>query len=214
VARAAAYVFGYGSLAAAAAALATRRAPVRDGDPRGYVTELRGHERWWGVAMDNRQAIAGYKRYVDAAGEAPPVHVCFLDLRPVAAGRGSAPGVNGVCTPITSRALAALDARERNYERVDVTPLVAHAAATVWAYIGSDAGRARAQAGRDAGSAVVAHEYCGLVERGFARLGPREMERYRATTAPPGVPVVALTREELPPSRRPRLRLRRARSSG
>jgi hypothetical protein len=213
VARPAAYVFGYGSLAAVAAAGA-RQAPARDGDPRGYVTELRGHERWWGVAMDNRQAIPGYKRYVDADGEAPPVFVCFLDLRPLAGGTRSAPAVNGVCTPVSRRALAALDRRERNYRRVDVTPLVGHAAATVWAYVGSDGGRARAQAGRDAGSAVVAHEYCGLVERGFARLGPREMERYRATTVPAGVPEVALTREELPPARRPGGPLRRARSSG
>jgi hypothetical protein len=208
VARAPAYVFGYGSLAAAGAL----RAPARDGDPRGYVTDLPGHERRWGVAMDNARAIPGYKRYLDAAGRAPALHVCFLDLRPVDEPGGAVPAVNGVCTPVTPRMLAALDARERNYERVDVTDLVGHAAGTVWAYVGSAEGRARARAGRDGGSAVVSHEYRARVERGFARLGPREMERYRASTADAALPPLALTRTELPPARRRAGRLLRART--
>jgi hypothetical protein len=212
VARAAAYVFAYGSLAAVGE---LARAPARDGDPRGYVTDLPGHERWWGVAMDNRLAIPGYKRYLDAAGHAPAVHVCFLDLRPAAPSQHRPrPAVNGVCTPVGRRALAALDARERNYERVDVTGLVAHAPGTVFAYVGSAAGRARAAAGREAGDAVVAGEYRRLVERAFARLGPREMERYRAGTADPGVPEADLRRTALPPARRRGGPLRRARTSG
>jgi hypothetical protein len=62
------YVFGYGSLAAWAG--------------RGEaLAELAGARRVWGVAMDNRVEIPGYKVYVDPAdGSRPPVHVAFLDL--------------------------------------------------------------------------------------------------------------------------------------
>jgi hypothetical protein len=45
--------------------------------------------------------------------------------------------VNGVCLPVGDAELAALDARERNYERVDVTATVAEAPGRVWAYAGS-----------------------------------------------------------------------------
>src|SRR5687767_9643026 len=61
-----ALVFGYGSLLEAAG-----------GTPR----RLSGHRRRFGVAMDNRRTIPGYKYYLDAAtGERPAVFVAFLDI--------------------------------------------------------------------------------------------------------------------------------------
>src|SRR6185369_15893739 len=107
------YVFGYGSLTA----LADRPdgPPGRDPHPRGYVTDLLGRRRRWGVAADNRTALPGYKRYRAADGSHPPVAVAFLDLAP---GEGA---VNGVCLPVEPSVLAALDRRERNYARVEVT---------------------------------------------------------------------------------------------
>jgi Gamma-glutamyl cyclotransferase, AIG2-like len=186
------HVFGYGSLAAAL-----------DGGAR--VATLRGHRRRWGVAMDNREAIPDYKRFVDAHGAHPAVHVAFLDL--AAGGNGDA--VNGVCRPVTARQLAALDARERNYERVDVTALMddpTHPPGRVWAYVGSAAGRARLEAGRRAGCAVVSREYLDLVLRGFARLGAAELTRFHAGTDLDDLPVRDLRRVDLDPWSEPGLR--------
>ena len=117
------YVFGYGSL-------------VRS--PGGHVAELLGHERRWGVAMDNTRDVKGYKYYLAPDGSRPPVFVAFLD---VAAAAGAS--VHGVCTPVDSERLARLDARERNYERVDVTAQIGAARGRTWAYVGSAAGRER-----------------------------------------------------------------------
>ena len=79
------YVFGYGSLVA-----------TRD----GHVTQLRDHERRWGVAMDNTRDLPGYKYYVAPDGTRPAVFVAFLDVAP-------APGasVSGVCSPVDLNAL-------------------------------------------------------------------------------------------------------------
>lgn len=128
-------VFGYGSLA-------RRRDVVLD-----------GWERWWGVAMDNRLALPGYKRYRDAAGSVPPLHVAFADLRP-------APGasVRGDLLEVSVDDLAALDRRERNYLRVPLPAL----GEDVWAYIGSPEARARAATAREAGTLVLQRAYLEL----------------------------------------------------
>src|SRR3954452_1226607 len=148
----AAFVFGYGSLLERATG-----APCR----------LRAHRRHWGVAMDNRRTIPGYKYFLDTAGGRPAVYVTFLDAVPDAAA-----SVGGVAFAVDGLALAALDARERNYERVDVTVQVsADLGGPVWAYLGSDAGRARYAAGVRTGTAVVARAYLEGVRAGFAARG-------------------------------------------
>ncbi|HWM10876.1 MAG TPA: gamma-glutamylcyclotransferase family protein [Solirubrobacteraceae bacterium] len=135
------HVFGYGSL------------PAEVG---GVPCRLRDHRREWVVAMDNRETIPGYKVYLDPeTGEQPPVHVAYLSIAP-------APGedVEGVAFPVTDTQLAALDRRERNYDRHDVTDLVdADLGGRVWAYAGSAAGRRRFADALRAGTAVVAHGY-------------------------------------------------------
>ena len=140
------HVFGYGSL--------TRRS--------GTPARLRGHRRVWGVAMDNSRTIAGYKYYVDArSGERPEVFVAFLDLQPTTDGESAA----GVLFPVTPEELATLDARERNYGRVDVTELVDPRpdGGRVWTYAGSSGGRARRDRGVAEGRLVVSSEYARLV---------------------------------------------------
>jgi gamma-glutamyl AIG2-like cyclotransferase len=141
-------VFGYGSLA---------------GEVGGRPCVLREHRCGWGVAMDNRRTIPGYKFYVDAqTGERPEVYVAFLCIWP-------APGatVDGVAFEVDDAALAALDDRERNYDRCDVSGLVEpDLGTTVWAYLGSAAGRERCAAGRTAGTAVVSAEYLARVPGG------------------------------------------------
>jgi Gamma-glutamyl cyclotransferase, AIG2-like len=174
------HVFGYGSLAT-----------VVGGGAR--VATLRSHRRGWGVAMDNRESIPGYKRFVDADGAHPAVHVAFLDLHPSA----DDDAVNGVCRAVTAEQLAALDARERNYARHDVTALVEAAPGRVWAYLGSAAGRTRLEAGRRAGTAVVSREYLDTVLRGFARLSAAELARFHASSDLDGLPVRHLRRIDL-----------------
>src|ERR1043165_8914420 len=130
-----AFVFAYGSLVGL--------------EPAGPCV-LRDHARGWDVAMDNRETIPGYKFYVDAVtGQRPTVFVTFLAIR-------FEPGasVAGEVFAVDDATLAALDARERNYERRDVSAHV-EVDGRVWAYVGSEAGRARCAAGRADGTAVI-----------------------------------------------------------
>src|SRR3954449_985332 len=147
-----AFVFGYGSL--------VRR-------PDGLPCNLLGHRRTWNVAMDNRRTIAGCKYYVDRdTGERPPVRVTFLNLYPAAEGR-----VNGIAFPVTADELEALDRRERNYERIDVTRLLdVDLGATVWTYVGRSDARERFAAG----AAVVSQDYFEGVREEFAAAGGLE----------------------------------------
>src|SRR3954468_4926079 len=148
----AAFVFGYGSLLEQAA---------------GVPCRLQAPRRRWGVAMDNRRTIPGYKYFLDAAGGRPVVYVTFLDAVP-----DTASSVGGVAFAVEADGLAALDARERNYTRVDVTARVdADLGGPVWAYLGSDVGRARYAAGARAGTAVVARAYLDGVRAGFSARG-------------------------------------------
>ena len=175
-----AHVFGYGSLVAGG------HAPAR----------LRGHRRVWGVAMDNRLAVPGYKVYEAPDGARPPVAVAFLDLEPDA---GSV--VDGALLEVDDAALERLDRRERQYRRIDVSGAIDPPPdGTVWTYVGREEGRDRVARGR-AGAArvVIQRAYVELVERAFGGLGPEALARYRATTEPPPFPVVELARVDLAP---------------
>lgn len=180
--RLAGHLFAYGSLAR---------------DHGGRPALLRGLRRVWGVAMDNRRVIAGYKVWLDPGdGTRPPVDVAFLDLVSAPA----AAAVGGILIPVSDRDLARTDARERNYTRVDVTERVDLGAddsagagprpARVWAYIGSPAGRARFRAAMAAGTAVVAQPYLQAVRSAFSEAVPG-----------PPVPVRRLVRRDVPPPR-------------
>lgn len=167
------FVFGYGSLA---------------GGGAGRPARLEGHRRVWGVAMDNRVEIPGYKVYVREDGSRPAVFVAFLD---VVAERGAA--TDGLLLEVEDEALSALDERERNYERVDVTGAVGGTCdGTVWVYCGTSAGRDRLRRGLAEGSAVVARTYLETVRAGFASAGIDD-------GADPGeLPVMDLERVDLP----------------
>jgi len=181
-------VFAFGSLAAT---------------PGGRPAALRGLRRTWGVAMDNRVVIPSYKVWVDpATGRRPPVHVAFLDLEDA----GPDARVSGVLLAVPTAALAALDRRERNYERRDVTDSVDRsgdpawpAGARVWAYFGRADARERCARARRAGTAVVARSYLEEVRAAFAARGPSALAAYEASTAAPGMPVADLERIDVPP---------------
>lgn len=179
------YVFGYGSLA-------------RDLLADVVVARLHGYRRVFGVAADNSQEIAGYKRYRVPGGSAyPDVYVAFLDVveHPESV-------INGVLAPVDPSALADLDLRERNYERIDVTAAIeSPPASRVWAYAGSSAGRERLQAGVAAGTAVVQRSYLDHVYAGFRRLGDAEYDHFVATTNLDSLPLVDLERVDIPAER-------------
>jgi len=163
-----AFVFGYGSLLDGAT---------------GTPCRLAGWRRRFGVAMDNRRTIPGYKYFLDArTGARPELFVAFLDVVPE-------PGasVQGIAAEFDAARLAALDDRERNYERREVTDLVdADHGARVWAYVGSAAGRLRLARGRRRGTAVVSHGY---LEKVRSALG--------TVAVPPDLPVRALLRRDV-----------------
>ena len=174
------HIFGYASL-------------VRDGGP-GLPTRMHGVRRAWGVATDNARAIPGYKMYLRRSdGTRPAVFVAFLDL--VAHPGGS---VNGVCRPVDHTELELLDARERNYDRVDVTASIESAPGRVWAYVGSPEGRERLRRGREAGTAVISRDYERKVHAGFRALGPAEYESFLASSSLDGLPAWDLERVDLP----------------
>ena len=174
------HVFGYASL-------------VSDGAP-GHVARMRDVRRGWGVATDNTLGIPGYKMYLRRTdGSRPAVFVAFLDLI-------AAPGdsVNGVLRPVSADELELLDARERNYDRTDVTAAIDSAPGRVWAYLGSTAGRERLRRARQEGLAVVSRDYERKVHEGFRALGQSEYEAFLASSELDGLPIWDLERVDLP----------------
>ncbi len=170
------FVFGYGSLAAGHA---------------GRRARLAGYRRVWGVAMDNRVDIPGYKSYRRPAdGSRPAVFVAFLDIAEDPDG-----AVDGVLLAVDGTQLRALDARERNYDRIDVSAAVTGAAGRVWTYRGSAAGRERLRVGLQEGSAVVDAAYVLAVRSALRMLAIDEDVRPGDELAP-----IALERVDLPPA--------------
>lgn len=177
------YVFGYGSL-------------TRDLLADVVVARLHGYRRVFGVAADNSQEIAGYKRYrVPGDSIYPDVYVAFLDIV-----EDPETIVNGVLAPVDPGALANLDRRERNYDRIEVTAAIdSSPEGRVWAYAGSPDGRDRLQAGIANGTAIVQRDYLDRVHAGFRRLGDAEYDHFVATTSLDGLPLLDVERIDIPP---------------
>jgi hypothetical protein len=182
------FVFGYGSLAAELPFVPSGE--LRD---EGFVADLAGFVRGWGVAMDNGRDLPGYKYYTAADGSRPPVFVSFLDVAPVA----GAAVVNGLCLPVDADQLARLDRRERNYSRVDVSDQTDARGARVWVYMGTPAARERLRGARHDGLAVIDATYLTGVEAAFAALGADELALCRPSLAPGELPVLELVRHDL-----------------
>jgi hypothetical protein len=140
--------------------------------------------------MDNTVTIPGYKYYLDADNTRPDLCVAFLDL-------AQEPGawVNGICVPVNEAALHALDERERNYERVDVTHSVEPLIGRTWAYAGREDSRRRFAEASSGRRAVVPGAYLEVVERGFRAVG--EWDEFEASTGGVQPPVRALRRVDL-----------------
>jgi cation transport regulator ChaC len=113
--------------------------------------------------------------------------------------------VNGVVAWVTDDELDALDRRERNYDRVDVSDRITVAVdrspvdrGPVVTYVPRAEPIEWYEAARDHGTAAVERRYWDLVDAAFTELGPDEHRRYHATTPPPDVPIVAMRRDSVP----------------
>lgn len=177
------HVFGYASL------LIDLR---REGEE---LAVLRGHRRLWNVATDNTRTLPGYKVYLEpGTGRRPEVFVTFLNLSP-----DEASSVAGVLFPADETALAALDRRERNYRRVDVSEWIEEdVAGRVWTYLGTPEAEGRFREGLASGRAVVNGAYLRRVRAGFEAAGPAALAAFEASTDPLPCPVVELERVDLP----------------
>jgi hypothetical protein len=185
-AAAAQYVFGYGSLVAGA--------PM-------HPARLRGHRRVWGVAMDNSVDIPGYKSYRSSLdGSRPEVFVAFLDIVEDA---GASTG--GSLIAVDDALLGALDARERNYDRIDVTGQIEGGPpdATVWTYRGTVAGRARLDRAKRDGNAAVDVEYVLSIRTAMHALGFGPEAENEGWVDPDPLRLMVLDRVEIPPDRAP-----------
>ena len=113
---------------------------------------------------------------------------------------------NGVVFAVTDDELAALDWRERDYRRVDVTAAVDHEAPgdlvhEVVLYVPSPDSIERYEAARDAGRAAIRQTYWDLVHDGFDSLGDDHGAMMRATP-PPDVPIADIALRPRPPGSR------------
>lgn len=162
------YVFGYASL------VGLEEAETLPG-------RLRGFRRHWGVAMNNWEGGDGVKHFLDReTGERPRIRVAYLDIyeRP-----GST--VNGVALPVDATRLAALDVRELNYARIEVTgAFEPEVDRRVFAYLGLDAARKRCRQGATDGNLFVSRDYLERVRQAFAGLAPGALAEFDRSTDP------------------------------
>jgi hypothetical protein len=180
------YVFGYGSLVE----LST---PLWIGEVahQPIAGRLHGFRRSWGVAMNNWDAAVTAKHWVDpGSGEKLQIRVAYLDIE---ARRGAT--VNGLAVPVDESRLAALDAREGNYERFEVSRAFRPVApGPVFVYRGLEAARERRRQGAAGGDVYISSEYLDQVQRAFSALGPDALAEFEQTTGPLPFPVKDLKR--------------------
>lgn len=184
------YVFGFASLVdLEALACYLGRHPFSEGE---YVRcRLHGHRRLWNVARDNRKSVPSRDHFVcSVSGERIDGFITAINIRP-------SPGdfVNGIAFRVTAEQLAALDRREGNYDRIDVTSEVdVLLPSRLWTYRGSALAEQRYARGIAGGTAVINSAYHTLVDLAFASHGEDFHAEYHATTDAPEVPIRPLQR--------------------
>ena len=175
------WIFGYGSLVSPVSFGGTVGRAFTVGHDFHYAV-LNGWGRRWNYGVGH---VSG-----EYAGRA----YLLVALGLVA---GEAESANGVVGWVADAELAQLDRRERDYDRVDVTELVETLATLdgpVETYVPRRTAIERYETSRDAGAAAIEQRYWDLVAGAFAGFGPTERQRYLATTPPPDVPILELTR--------------------
>ena len=170
------YVFGYASLVGLREPLLV--AGVEQAPLPG---RLCGFRRFWGAAMNNWEGGDAVKHFLDrGTGERPRIRVAYLDIEP---NQGSA--VNGLAIPVDAARLAALDAREVNYSRIDVSAsFESGTPQRVFAYVGTEAARGRCRQGTADGDVFVSGDYLAAVRAAFAALGSDVLAELDRTIGP------------------------------
>jgi len=176
-----AWIFAYGSLVSPRSLTSTIGRAV-DPATEMHLAHVHGYGRRWNYGSMNMRGDWHHDGVDVTEGV-----VISLGLQAVAD-----EVCNGVVVHITSEELVALDWRERDYERTDVSDLTAVDAridGPVHAYVPRPSAVERYQAAREAGRAAIRQTYWNLVREAFGTLGDHHLIRYDATPAP-DVPVV------------------------
>lgn len=146
--------------------------------------------------MDNWAAVNDPKHFIDrGTGERLRVRVAYLDIH-----ESEGASVNGLAIPVDEARLVALDAREVNYERIDISDAFEQVGADarassgpqgaaqpprrVFTYVGTEAGRERCRRGAAEGNVCVSADYLAAVRRAFADLRSDALVEFDRTTDP------------------------------
>ena len=182
-------MFGYGSLVDPASLGRTLERPVTAGVDF-LEAELAGWGRRWNYGVGH---VSGVWRTSDGR--------MIGDGVIVALGLVASPTerVNGIVARVSDLELAALDVRERDYDRVTVTDAVmvsgdVDADDRIVTYVPRPSAVQRYETARDTGRAGIRNTYWGLVDAAFAVLGSDRLAVYRSSTPEPDVPVVVTDR--------------------
>jgi cation transport regulator ChaC len=195
------WVFGYGSLVS----------PVSFGHTLGreltpgvdfFEAEVVGYGRRW-----NYGTTSEFTAIDDRAAE--PKRWTFVALGVV---RSADETTNGVIGWVDDSELDALDARERYYDRVDVTTATilnadvctAVDGAAIVTYVPQPEPIRWYESATSRGVAAITKRYWDLVDGAFADLGADRRERYHATTPAPDIPIVEQPVHEIPDRHRGR----------
>lgn len=180
------WVLGYGSLVSAESFGATLGRELRLGTDL-LPAEVAGYQRRWNYGIRGR---SGW--WTDDDGVEHERTIVALGVVP-------APdeAVNGVVVRLSDQELVLLDRRERHYDRVDVTSSTTapdEVDGPIVTYVPQAEAIEHYASARDRGVAAIERRYWNLVERAFAALGPGQLQRFRATTPAPDVPVLDIVR--------------------
>jgi cation transport regulator ChaC len=178
------WIFGYGSLVSPTSLAGTIGRDVSAHEVA--VAHLDGFGRRWNYGSLHLRGDWHH-------GDVRISRGLVVSLGLVVAGEESC---NGVIVRVSDDELAALDWRERDYQRTDVTDVIRteddRQVGRVMTYVPRPSAIERYEEARDGGRAGIRRSYWELVEQAFHDLGGDHGARYLATPAP-DVPVVDMT---------------------
>ncbi len=171
------YVLGYGSLIHPADYWALMCGFDLMGEkPLWY--DLAGYRLAWNVAMNNLEQLPNYKYYIERGTESrPDIAVTFLNIE-----KDENSTLSALAIPVNEAMLEHLDQRERNYNRTTVGQIRhVNGKMPLWAYLGSEQGRARFRAAKQQNKAVIVESYIDKVTSGYAAHGEEKLALFQRT---------------------------------